>query len=316
MLPVLPENRTWAIGGGTILAAQWQHRKSTDIDLKVPKSTGLTGLRPEYNPDFERQMKQQGAKEITPLTDQIIIDFHTGKIDIFQSRPTPAVGAYKANVENHAEIILGNAQILAGKLLGRALASPTRDLFDLAVAQRDDTTALEVAVNCMSQSLFKETISRWREGADFYRHDATRALLGVPNQFKDIQEDPAGAATEALLEARYSDLTIHWREEQLIVTTSCTSREPRAFAIESGDIDGTRSALERTGVNEYLKASPGVDPEIILDRIKRTRGAGITTVYDAAREPRPGRTPPNPTTPPAAAGATELTRTKSRSQSR
>ena len=33
--------RAW-IGGGTILAARWAHRQSTDLDFKLSRGTGLS----------------------------------------------------------------------------------------------------------------------------------------------------------------------------------------------------------------------------------------------------------------------------------
>lgn len=39
--PVTPGNIVGRLGGGTALAAQWGHRRSTDIDITVPEGTGL-----------------------------------------------------------------------------------------------------------------------------------------------------------------------------------------------------------------------------------------------------------------------------------
>ncbi len=48
-----PEAGPWKIGGGTVLAARWSHRESTDLDLTVNAGTaipalsaGPTGARP------------------------------------------------------------------------------------------------------------------------------------------------------------------------------------------------------------------------------------------------------------------------------
>lgn len=51
----------WRMGGGTILAARWDHRDSTDIDLKVAHNAGLVLLRSAYGGTFERTMECLGA---------------------------------------------------------------------------------------------------------------------------------------------------------------------------------------------------------------------------------------------------------------
>lgn len=46
LLKLVPDDReTYRMGGGTVLAARWGHRKSTDIDLWLPEGTGMTIAR-------------------------------------------------------------------------------------------------------------------------------------------------------------------------------------------------------------------------------------------------------------------------------
>ena len=74
----------WKLSGDTILAAQWHHRKSTDVDLKVGAKTGLAILDPRYDPSFDQEMKELGEGQPIHRQDQIIIPVGESKIDIFE----------------------------------------------------------------------------------------------------------------------------------------------------------------------------------------------------------------------------------------
>ena len=111
----------WKLSGGTILAAQWHHRKSTDVDLKVVAKTGLAILDPRYDPSFDQEMKELGAGQPIHRQDQIIIPVGELKMNIFEGTPTPGVGEERIEVNGEPEIVLSNAQILTGKLAGRGL---------------------------------------------------------------------------------------------------------------------------------------------------------------------------------------------------
>ena len=72
------------------------------------------------------------------------------------------------------------SQILSGKLAGRGLESPTRDLYDVAVAAELDPCALEAAVNTVADATWQETTTGWQETATMHAALASDALRGVP----------------------------------------------------------------------------------------------------------------------------------------
>ena len=53
--PITPGNIPGRLGGGTALAAQWRHRRSTDIDITVPEGTGLNVYEPTSWPSTGRR---------------------------------------------------------------------------------------------------------------------------------------------------------------------------------------------------------------------------------------------------------------------
>ena len=49
LLPtVIDGDRGWWLGGGTVLAAQWQHRLSTDLDIFLPADSSLAPFDPRW----------------------------------------------------------------------------------------------------------------------------------------------------------------------------------------------------------------------------------------------------------------------------
>ncbi len=56
----------WQMGGGSVLAAQWKHRRSTDIDLITSAGWHLAGLRKAgnngFSPTWRRLRRQRGLR--------------------------------------------------------------------------------------------------------------------------------------------------------------------------------------------------------------------------------------------------------------
>ena len=62
--PHTPGEAGWAIGGGSALAARWQHRWSKDLDIIVGSETEFARLTEAENPDLWREMRVAGATTI------------------------------------------------------------------------------------------------------------------------------------------------------------------------------------------------------------------------------------------------------------
>ena len=280
----IPDFQGWALTGGTILAAQWGHRRSTDIDLKVPPRTGLPILGPNYDPTFDDAMERLGAGTLVHADRQIIIPLFEGKIDIFEGPPRPEVGQRLVEIDDNTETVLSNAQILTGKLAGRGLESPTRDLFDVGVALDLDPEALEVAVNCIPEDTWRETIARWRETAPYHAEQADLVLKDVADPWIDIAADPATAAAERAVRARYQRIVIEWRDDVLEVVTTCPGRNPRTRRIDPKDEDTVVEDLQRHGIAAYLDHATG-RPQDVFDRIEKARGGRGRRVVHATLTP-------------------------------
>lgn len=281
----LHEFQGWKLSGGTILAAQWHHRKSTDIDLKIHPKAGIRGLDPRYDASFGCEMVELGASEPTHGQDQVIIPFPNGKIDIFQAETEPTVGERLVNVDGVEEVVLSNAQILSGKIAGRGLDSPTRDLFDIAVAAEMDPRALEVAVNAIPDSTWGEIVNRWEEASDFHRAAASEALTDVPPRWQHLAEDPARAAIDAAAKARYTQLTIRWSNDEPVIRTESTLRGEQEQRLGYATRAAIEAGLEESGVRGYLENRTPTATKTVIERIEATKKARTGIIHSALAAP-------------------------------
>ena len=267
----IPEFEGWKLSGGTVLAAQWKHRESTDIDLVVDVKAGLALLNPRYDPSFEKMMIALGCRRPIHRQDQVIIPVGDGKVDLFAARSVPEEGHYRARVQGEVEEVMSNAQILAGKIIGRGFESPTRDVYDVAVAAETDPDALEIAINCIPEGTWEETIARWREAAPTHAMRAKKRLRSVPAQWQEIAEDPARAAINRASKRRYARVGIEWKNGNLEVTTECEDGRERKWRIETDNTRDITDELERHGVNGYLNSRANGEAERTLRKIIETR---------------------------------------------
>ena len=165
---IVPEGQRWRLGGGTLLAARWAHRKSTDVDIFLPENSGIAALDPRWNPRFTNGMSALGASRIEVQDRSLKFSFPMGRIEITQLGPTPNLPPELAVVEGREIAAYSNGQILTGKLYGRGKRLPPRDLFDIAGARHEDPSALRTAVNFLDANLYAEIIHSIRMDAETY----------------------------------------------------------------------------------------------------------------------------------------------------
>ena len=84
----------WSLGGGTVMAARWLHRRSNDIDLTVPQGSEIHALSDEAS-GFPAQMMAAGARRTALGTRHHVIEFSgtTGSLEITEMDLRPAGGA-------------------------------------------------------------------------------------------------------------------------------------------------------------------------------------------------------------------------------
>ena len=140
------------LGGGTALAARWQHRKSFDIDLFVDPSTYRRKILARSAECLDR-LRQVGFFRLAALGEEGIgLQHGGGKVDVVACFPVTGLGRSRDVVAGTGIAVERNAEILAKKLhrriLGHGRILP-RDLYDLAYARRFEPEALEAAWDAM-----------------------------------------------------------------------------------------------------------------------------------------------------------------------
>ena len=179
-----PEAGRWKIGGGTVLAARWNHRESTDLDLTVNASAAISALFAGPTDDFEAEVRRPGGYAITFDLDRCTIGFSTGKLALCALDPTPREGHARALVDGEPAFVLNNAQILCGKLR-RANRSPVRDVFGVVVAEELDPYgphALATAANTRSAREIQAIAAAWKASNPVFTYNAPLELSGVQPQ--------------------------------------------------------------------------------------------------------------------------------------
>ncbi len=138
------------LGGGTALAARWAHRHSTDVDLFVDHDIHLRLPASGFRDDLARHIDGHAYLTLTFHQGLTRIDLPAGEVTIdssysmtAQTRSADTVRGTQIGVHTSAEIL---ARKLGYRILGES-AFLSRDLYDLAVARHQDSTALETAFN-------------------------------------------------------------------------------------------------------------------------------------------------------------------------
>lgn len=176
-----------------------------------------------------------------------------------------------------------------------------RDLYDVAVADVADRLALTIAVNAMPDRKFTTAASSWLARSDLYRKDAAEQILGVPDDYEHIRNQPARHAAEAAKTVRYTNISITVSTNRVVVTA--TNRHRRQQRIYE-TIDEIRSGFERDGINAALKAR-GWNP----NRIRRDANNALAvrahrSILDIESESPPDQGPrdePGASRPPGGA---------------
>ena len=132
---------------------------------------------------------------------------------------------------------------MTGKLWGRGMRLPARDVFDICVAGRADPGALRCAVNHMPQDTRSEVAHLLLLHADVYREEAPEQILAPAAEYVDLLEDAPEIAADLMVQEAYEeDCTLHFSETQVVVS-----------ARTRGGTQVSRTCTTGTGLAETLR---------------------------------------------------------------
>ena len=206
----------YRIGGGTILAARWEHRESYDIDLAVAEDTPLGKLREEKGDQsgFEAKMRAlRGVPEYFPNLKLWRVAFDNGQqgLDLWAHKPLLGAGEEELTIEGRRETVLSTVQILRGKL-ERADKHLPRDVFDVIKAGTNDPRALEGTVNAIDEETAERIAMSWYWNGGEIAKEAGEKLLGVPENERIDPRKLGTLAAHAIKNAVYTHCRIETRD--------------------------------------------------------------------------------------------------------
>ena len=235
------------LGGGSILNARWDHRLSRDIDVYVNLDTTEDGRT-----ILDRAAKACGGYRIEHVAVRRI-EFERNKenhIDVSFGKPTPTKGEETAVVDGEPALVLSTAQIISGKLQGRGMTAPGRDLLDIAACREADPEALEIAVNGLPDKTVRGVLKVYQAMESVYAKETAR-LDGVPEGLKPVIENPTAYAGNAIQDARYERVDIRTRNGVVEIETA-TGERSRVRRYENAE--QLQAGMERDGINAFLTA--------------------------------------------------------------
>ena len=275
--PHTPGGEGWKLGGGTVLAARWQHRDSFDLDIQIHPETERANLERKTNPELWRKMYAAGATHINMEATPRIIFGTSGRIEFVEARPIPREGHRLEELPSGSAVLLASSQILTGKLIHRGSDAPVRDLYDLAVGQTTEARATAIAVNALTAYEARTAATRWNQREAAYRKEALNELTGVPAEYAQIAKNPARHAQETLKTARYTAMSVEVGASGIVVWLRSRRVERQLVYKTRND---ARQGFEEAGINAAIRGR-GLNPGRIRNQANNALDAGRETTIMA-----------------------------------
>ena len=235
------------LGGGTILAARWRHRKSRDIDIV----TGPDFTLWKRSESLNGVMRALGAEACgyNARRRQYRAAFRVGNesqtVEIWAHEPQPRGAERETDVDGSVELVLATSQILKGKL-ERGEDALARDLLDVITAERQDPESLEVAVNAIEPPYARLVMGVWEAAADAIRTRSEHELGGAGGaDLRDLGPRASGAIRDRM----YTGMRVEARNALILITTTAADGVERTRRLSPAD---ARGRFESEGLNAAL----------------------------------------------------------------
>ena len=271
------------LGGGTLLASRWKHRKSVDIDLSIeptPRRQGRLDRLVIPGSRFHDKMKGLGASDAQALSQgQIVVHFGDSKLDITIVNATPPSGERRATVHGHPTTVLSTTQVLSGKL-ARSNELLPRDAFDITTATHKAPENLAWATNRVPPENMVAIVKAWANTSERWTAAARSELNTVADKHSYDPARLGHETAEALRNSRYRTVRIetHGRTGLFSAETAGGTRIEVPFTRRT-----LNDVFDEFGIREYLEAhQPEFDDDVVRDVWKACRiGTAPNTVYSA-----------------------------------
>lgn len=258
-----------------MLAARWEHRLSTDIDVLLPGRNTLIQFVQEDEANLARRL---GGSLEAGSGNRIKIAFAHGKLDVSTLRPNPGMAEREARVDGKAEIVLSSSQILRGKL-ERVTKLAVRDVIDVRVAAAREPGALATAVNMLGSEAAAAVAELWRAAdkslEERFNEDNVASSL---TERRTIDQRRLGTdAAQALMDHRYRHLVVEVDGESLTIRRWVAQGPLAADEYKRRE---AADALIESGIGVHLNQNGPIGAPALLKAIRVAERQGRHIVYD------------------------------------
>ena len=283
----------WRLGGGTLLAARWAHRVSTDIDLIVAEASERDVLLTQNGRWLHEELQEIGGKTIEVHDRVCKVQFAEGRLDLVRMDPTPRRGHEAARVDGVELTVLSTCQVLTGKLRGRGTESPVRDLYDVVAAAKHDPVGLERAANTLAPLELESIVARWAIAEKLYQMAAQDEIRPLNDDLLVEPEHIVDASIASMRRSRYEHVAIRCEDDHARIETRTAGRAKQDIAATAGNLE---HVFEASGINAYLQGH-GSSPDRVRERVAEAMRAGGSgrVIWNSDQQRRPPTiAPPRP----------------------
>ena len=200
------------MGNQRKLMGPWHAELRVNRHVHLRRIADFTILRSEreHGARLDALMRDAGGKRLMTEEIQIKYGFEEGELDLIAGNLFPTRHGTSAEIEGREAEVASTAQIVATKIRARGRRAPARDLFDIAVAEREDPAGCEAGVNAIpAQELLRDIEAIWRRSGEALAEEAKTMIEPSP-RYDDITADPATAACATIDRLTWRSITLRY----------------------------------------------------------------------------------------------------------
>ena len=279
------EHDQWYLGGGTALAADWHHRRSSDIDILIAPGLSMTVLEGQSD-RIERLIAATNGERTEAPDQKLSVKYgKDGKIDIFSSGRQLPGHEEPVEVDGRTTLRLTNAQIFAGKFrraIDRHVAA--RDLFDICHAARIKEPGMQQALNALTEHEVNRIREFWESSRAKIEEQAGTRLSGIRAENRIEPEELLELTLETTEDHRYAGMVVRAGNGQTTIRTVTSGGQTNEYSSKDSDIEKDFQAL---GVARHLKCHNIGLGQVIRDAQEAMKQSSERTVTETVRRDGP-----------------------------
>ena len=289
----------WQLGGGTVLAKDWHHRRSFDLDITIATTvdsrktrTAMVAIRDECTRrdlEVDDDVANRLLRVKTGLTDD---HGNESGLDLWVHDPGIPGPARIEQIGDLQVAVLSKPQIIYGKLQ-RSNEGLIRDAYDIAHARVKDRRALETAVNSLDPNHQQRAEMAYGTRSKLMELEPGQ-ILGWSGKTADDQTGCGMRASHAIHDSRWTRLVIRAQEGRIFAETTNTAGETLNWLGENGTpIPEAVEHLETAGIISHLQNQYAGQNCNLADIVRRIAGSvdRLETIVHTEPGPSTNKTP-------------------------